>query len=123
MRSDFHGTTDESFAEAVLHAGVELGVVVEFGKHGDGVLGVRVFRIAGVELVEGHEIDFAWQSTLIDFLQENGADFVRFHQMEEETRTGGDFDGREKGAIHFKVLDQEPVIALDHVFVAILIAE
>ena len=69
---DFHGPTYERLAEAVLHASVEFRVVIEFGQHGDGVLGVWIFRISGIEFVEGHEVDFTGQSPFVDLFQEDG---------------------------------------------------
>ena len=70
---DFHGPTYERLAEAVLHASVEFRVVIEFGQHGDGVLGVWIFRVSGIEFIEGHEVHFARQSPLIDLFQEYGS--------------------------------------------------
>ena len=107
----------------MLHARIEFRVVIEFRKHGDGVLRIWIFRVSGIEFVEGHEIDFSRQSPLIDLFQEDGADFVRLDQMEEEARSGRDFYRGEKGPIHLEVFDQEAVVTLDHVLVPVLIAE
>ena len=66
LRGDFHRSADERLAEAMLHASVEFRIVIEFGKHGNGILRVWIFRVSGVEFVQRHEIHFAGEPSLVD---------------------------------------------------------